>query len=119
MTHADYARTNFLLAPAAPSKEWRIVLLFYAAVHAANHVIYRGADVNDRYDHDKRGIDIEKHTTLKTYSRKYRELRRMSEVARYKPFLHPLPEAQVVYAESISRNFLGLCGISVDPEQSR
>lgn len=88
------------------------MLCFYAAVHAANYVIYGGANVTDRYDHQKRLLDIDQNTKLRPYSRKYRELMTLSETARYKPFLHPMLDSQVLHAKKLALAFLQVCGVS-------
>ncbi len=52
------------------------------------------------------------HRTLRPLLVKYRQLRRWSEDARYRPWTHPMPTTIAVEAERIARRLLSECGIS-------
>jgi hypothetical protein len=109
MRHEEVARRNFEHAGTAKPPEWRVTMFFYAVVHAANHVLFGGADVRQPYSHDARTLDIERHTELKKIARQYRELLRLSKTARYKAWEIPLIESQISYAETLARDFLTFC----------
>lgn len=112
MTHEEFARFNLDKAPGAPSPEWRVVMLYYAALHAVNHVIYRGADIDtDRMSHEQRARDISLTPQLRFVERPYRELELLSRVARYQPSRHPLSEARVARADALARQILRTAGL--------
>ena len=111
MTHAEYASELLAAAGGVPSVEWRTVFFFYAVVHAVNHVLYGGVDVTWSHDHKRRELDMDTHRTLRPLLAKYRMLRRWSEDARYRPWLHPMPPTISLEAERIARRLLLECGI--------
>jgi hypothetical protein len=113
MTHEEYTLSLHHQASQAPSVEWQLVFYFYAVVHAVNHALYGGVDVAWSHDHIKRELEMDSHKTLRTLLFKYRALRRDSEVARYKPWLHPMSNNKLSYASAVSREILAACGLVV------
>lgn len=111
MTHAEYAVALLSMSTGMASVEWRIVLLFYASVHAMNHALYGGVDVSWSHDHGRREADVDRDKTLRTLLVRYRQLRRWSEDARYRPWTHPMPPTMATAAERIARHILGQCGV--------
>lgn len=113
MTHAEYATLLFSSAGGVPSVEWRVVFHFYAVVHAVNHALYGGVDVSWSHDHRRRELDMDGHRALRSLLIKYRQLRRWSEDARYRPWTHPMPAAIATEAERITRRLLSECGVPI------
>ena len=113
MTHEEYALSLYLQAPQAPLREWQIVFYFYAVVHAVNHALYGGVEVAWSHDHTKRELEMDSHKTLRALLFKYRALRRDSEIARYKPWLHPMSNNKLSYASAASKELLAACGLVV------
>jgi hypothetical protein len=113
MTHEEYCIQLYANALSAPTDEWRIILYFYSAVHAANHALYGGVNVSWSQDHQRRELDMDGHKLLRTRLGKYRRLRQDSEIARYKPWLHPLPPEKVITAQTIAKEIAIACGIVV------
>lgn len=111
MTHAEYASDLFSAAGGVASVEWRVVFFFYAVVHAVNHTVYNGVDVSWSHDHKRRELDMDAHRTLRPLLVKYRQLRRWSEDARYRPWTHPMPATLAAESERIARRILGECGV--------
>src|SRR4051794_17878379 len=75
MKHEEVARQNFNLAPGIRQFDWRITILFYDAVHAANHVLFGGANKRGEYSHSQRTLDMERHVELRKIASRYRELK--------------------------------------------
>jgi hypothetical protein len=112
MTYEECAKQNFTLAPKAPSLEWQITLFFYAAVHAANHVLFPGASAPPDFDHRQRGTAIYSDKNLRVKAREYRELMQLSLTARYQPRLHPMKQDQVDRAKCLAQVFMKVCNVS-------
>jgi hypothetical protein len=109
MRHEDVARRNFENAGGARLPEWRVTMFFYAAVHAANHVLFGGKDVRHEYDHKQRTLDIEGHAELRKKAKEYRELMKLSHIARYRAWEIPLIDSQIARAEHLAKDFLSFC----------
>ena len=112
MTHAEYAMALLLSASQQASNEWAIVQYFYAAVHAVNHQLYGGANVDWAQDHFKRELDMRGHRLLRTKFGAYRDLKRLSEDARYRPWLHPMAADKVGRSVSVAKDILRACGLT-------
>jgi len=109
MTYADYARALNAGANAAPTPEWRVVMKYYAALHATNSRLYaEGAAPLTHAQHENRLLaDV----ALTQFFPEYLELKQLSRDARYRPQIHPMTNAQVERAERLARVLLEACGL--------
>lgn len=114
-THDELARDNYLRSNDATSPEWRVTMLFYAAVHAADHVLYGGGFAPDNCNHTERGAGIRQHPKLRGIEADYRQLSALSRTSRYMPRNHPMPATKVNFAGNLAARVLGLAGIPTAP----
>lgn len=112
VTHHELARQNFLQSGNAASPEWRVTMLFYAAVHATNHVLYPGAFAPATATHIERAGSIVRHPKLRGIDSDYRQLTALSKISRYIPQNHPMPIAKVNFARALAARVLSIAGIS-------
>lgn len=109
MTSGEYAVWLHAEAVKAPSPEWQIVMLFYAALHGSNHAVYgtkpppRSHELHERY--------MRSHSSIGHLFTEYEELRGLSEDARYRPGLHPMPLAKVAHAQKLCAVLMTACGL--------
>src|SRR5574337_703060 len=95
-THEDIARAN---ATCTATREWKITMRFYAAVHAVNHSKYGPSQAQDDFRHPDRKAFLAKSPTLKAVEVEYKTLESLSRVARYWPSLHPMSQTEEDDAE--------------------
>jgi len=93
----------------APSAEWRITMLFYAAVHAVNYKKFGGGVAPTTFEHGQRREYV--GTTLAAIRQAYKQLEDLSVAARYLAERHPLGKEQVQRAERLADEVLRACGI--------
>lgn len=93
--HAELAWSNFHQATRRASRrvlprEWRITMLFYAALHGASHVLHapRWAPESNHQEREQRLFQARPGLFPA-----YKALSKLSWVARYEPWLHPMREA--------------------------
>ena len=113
MTHDDYARSLYASAPACQPMQWSAVLFFYAALHGASHVVFRGTNA-PKIDHVGMAQEMSRDKTLRTFEVKYRRLRTASEDVRYRPWVPARSEADMKNLRATCREILTACGIAVD-----
>lgn len=112
LTHEELARSNFVLSDRAATPEWRVTMLFYAALHAVSHVLFPNSYAGRGFDHKSRGPAILQHPKLKAIDQDYRELYGLALSSRYMPREHPMPLAKVNRAFTLTVRVLGAAGIS-------
>jgi hypothetical protein len=84
MTYAEYARWLWDHRGDSRSNEWRVVLCFYAAVHATNAMLYGGGVAPQ--SHQTHQLNLSKRGGFVLLP-EYEQLRELSEQARYVPAL--------------------------------
>jgi hypothetical protein len=109
MTYAEYARWLWDHRGDANSDEWRIVLCFYAAVHATNALLY-GGNSGAPKSHTVHQTTLANHQAF-AFIVEYEELRELSEQARYEPSLHPIGPVKTAQAERLAQIILNACAI--------
>jgi len=109
MTYADYARALSAAAASSPLAEWRVVLKFYAVVHATNSRLY--AEGRAPLTHTQHEQTLMGDATLHTFLPEYLELKQLSLDARYRPQSHPMTQAQLERADRLAQVLLTACGI--------
>lgn len=116
-THEELAFENYRDASRATTTEWGITMLFYAAVHAADHAMFPGGAPEQSYDHQQREKSIRQSQRLKTIERQYTELKMMSKFARYCPAKHPMTPEKQKHAEYLAKHILARAGLTI-PESA-
>jgi hypothetical protein len=107
VTNGEYAASLQRLSAEAPSPEWEIVMLFYAALHQSTAMLRRtGPGKRNHADHE---AAMAQHAQLVIWLPEYRELRQLSEDARYRPELHPMPDAKLAHARKLATALLEGC----------
>jgi hypothetical protein len=108
-SHAALAWQNYKLStlPELPAP-WRITVLYYAALHGVNHLLYPGAFA-PRLNHNERRQKLlaaraDLHST-------YTRLEQLSWVARYEPEFHPLSDEDEKDARSWALDMLTRGGV--------
>jgi hypothetical protein len=112
-THEELTLENFRNASQATTLEWGITMLFYAAVHAADHVLHPGGAPESNYDHKTRQGLIRGDRRLKTVERQYEELKTLSRYARYCPAKHPMSPDKRRHAENLAKLILQRAGFQL------
>lgn len=112
MTYEALARQNFLLSASAMTPEWRVTMLFYAAVHAANHVLFGAGYAPSNFVHRDREQRVWLNPVLKIVGSEYRQLTTISKTSRYLPSDHPMTVSQVNRAFTCAVRVLHAAGIS-------
>jgi hypothetical protein len=89
--HAEVAWQNYLLTTGSSAQsipcEWCITMLFYAALHGASHALYgpKWASEDNHQDREKKLLQ-ERPDLFPAY----KTLAKLSWVARYEPWRHPM-----------------------------
>lgn len=112
VTHEALARENFVLSAKALTPEWRVTMLFYAAVHAANHVFFGAGYAPNTFVHANRDGRVSTDPKLKVVNNDYRELSTLSRTSRYLPDAHPMSVSKVNRAFTLAVRVLQAAGIS-------
>lgn len=114
LTHEELSADNLTVASKAPTNEWSITMLFYAAVHAADHVLFGSSGAPDTgYDHKQREERMWQDKTLRTLRQQYLELKNLSIRSRYVPAVHPMTPLQLQHAERLAKHILKKTGVQV------
>jgi hypothetical protein len=90
--------------------EWRITMLFYAAVHAVNHHKFGGTHAPATFDHTQRRAYID--ATLPALAVSYKKLENLSRTSRYLAQHHPMGMSEVGQAERLCDEVLRGCGLT-------
>lgn len=107
MTPRDLARSNFLGAQKAPTREWAITMYFYAAVHAVGYAASKKGKTF--VDHPSRKAWVLVH--LAAVHVEYVALEGMAHTARYYPQAHPMSEEALETAREYAGNVLTAAGV--------
>ncbi|WP_437324146.1 hypothetical protein [Sorangium sp. So ce381] len=112
LSHEYLAKKNFEQSAGACTPEWRVTMLFYAAVHAVSHVLFPSSHAPMTFKHKERGQKIFVHPKLRAVDSDYRELYGLSVTSRYMAANHPMSLAKVNRAFTLAVRVLSIAGIS-------
>lgn len=112
ITHEALARQNFIQSSNAETHEWRITMLFYAAVHAVNHVFFGNQQAPIDFRHIDREARITTDPRLRTIEREYRQLKQISTISRYQPANHPMSVSKSNHAYMLAVRVLNQAGVA-------
>lgn len=111
MTHAEYARRLFVDAGTAAPESWKVVLYYYASLHAVSHAIWKGTSAPDDMTHGKR-LYLLKQSRFSRVADRYKALETWSQDVRYTPWAAPHGPEILKTARQYAEGILAACNVS-------